>query len=213
MSTINEWSDDLIGQVVKYKGQDAILIAEWVSGTFALAWWAKYPDVLSALPLEECEATHRRADEKLCSLAMKAWAISGRVEQIKFNICQELCASADDDSSERVVEALQSVARSTKGLAEEAKELEQLTEHSEPDPSHYEYAVQIRRSGEQYVYIYGWQMPGLEIKPMISTSPNADCWGTLEVAEKAARTAREVFEGDTDVRIVRRKVGESEVIE
>lgn len=134
MIGILEWTDDLIGQVVKYKDEEIILITDWVDRRSALAWSSELPSDVMRVSMNKWEIIHRQANEKLCSPAMRAWMMGGRVEGLRFHVYQALAASVDDDiPPESVTKELEYAARDVKKLIEEAKQLEQLIERSAPE--------------------------------------------------------------------------------
>ena len=210
MIGILEWTDDLIGQVVKYKDEEIILITDWVDRRSALAWSYELPSDLITVALEQCEMTHIRADERLCSLAMRAWMIGGYEAQVKLCIYQALGNSVDDEIPSRVVtEDLERAARGTKGLIGAAKKLEQLTDpaSSKPDTPHYEYAVQHCNSAGEWEYYWGDDEDG----PVFVKEPIDASW--QDNYEAANAEACRLAEHEGEYRVVRRVVGEPEFVE
>lgn len=127
MNTIPEWSDDLTGQVAKYKDEEIILLGGYADEKHVFACPAQPISDVMLVPMNKCEIIHRQANEKLCSPAMRAWMIVDRAEGLRFHVHHALAASVDDNiHSESATEELEYAARDVKKLIEEAKQLEQL---------------------------------------------------------------------------------------
>ncbi|ACR18345.1 hypothetical protein ckrop_1617 [Corynebacterium kroppenstedtii DSM 44385] len=210
MGAITEWSDDLVGQVAKYGDGEIVVIDEWGNGRYVLAWSFNHRNGLINVPLEQCEATGRRVDKFLCSLVMKAHEMREQAKITTAGLSHALYVSMHDNAPlKEIMRAIVDAKRDAKKLAEQTRELEQLIEHSAPETPRYEYAVQVLAVDDEWKYLYGWEWtPGyLDLKLRPEAAP--DVWF------RDLNTAQEIMEGTgaDDARVVRRVVGEPEVVE
>lgn len=208
MNTITEWSDDLVGQVAKYDDGEIVVIDEWGNGRYAFAWAFNHRNGLINVPLEQCEITDRRVDKFLCPLVMKAHEMRERAKITAVGLSHALYVSMHDNAPpEEMMRGIADAKCEAKKLAEQARELEQLIERSTPSAPHYQYAVQVFDEGE-WKYFDGWKdWGGYHLKRCEKITPNV--WLRDPVI------ARKVMDktGADDVRIVRRLVGDLEVVQ
>ena len=129
MSTINEWTDDLIGQEAEYKGDRIILIDKWAGEKYAYARSRDQRNGLIIVPLEDCEITHRHADAILCPLIRRADQICERVKAMAADLDHALCQSIYDETPPEEREyGYELTNRCAERLAEQANELARLAD-------------------------------------------------------------------------------------
>lgn len=216
MSTINTWTDDLVGQRVTYRGEENVLICEASSGEFGWAWSAKRPDGVAAIPLSRCEIIPGRVEAFLCPLVETMDRICRQVQMMKADLDNAMYESIQGDSYlEYVKHAAEDTSRRAKTLARQANELERLAESSkapvETTTPRYEYAIQVLNEGE-WEYAIGYNDSVMHVL-ITSPHPHPSAFTTtLKQAEEVAKELETAGKAET-CRIVRRTVGEPEVVE